>query len=193
MALEHVNIPTRHKHTAVALFDRRDEVVAAVRALHRSGFSNDQISLLAKDDTAVGETIREVGVIDGSEIEPADVLAEEIEPKGRDEMAGMAIGGTMGFVIGFAALAIPGFGGFLLAAGPFAIALHSLTTSAAGLGLGALLGAIFDERVTEEHRDLYKRQLEGGRWILVVHGENDEIERAAGYLRGQNCSHVDAF
>lgn len=194
MAVEHMKIPTSHKHTAVALYDRLDDVVAAVRELHRLGFTNDEISLLAKDQELVGRAIHEVGAVNGREIEPADTLADESEPKGRDEVAGMAVGGTVGLVVGLAMIAIPGFGGFLLAAGPMAIAIHALTTSAAGVGLGALFGAILDERVTEEHRDLYKERLERGGWIVAAHhNENDAIERAADAFKRAGSDHVDAF
>lgn len=193
MATEHMNVTSRHKNTAVASFASLDQVVAVVRALHQAGFATDQISLLAREDSMIRQVTDQVGALNARADEPVDTLADEVEPKGRDELAGMAIGGTVGLLVSFVALAIPGFGGFLLAAGPVAIAIHSLTVSAAGLGLGALLGAIFDERVTEEHRDLYKQKLEAGEWLVVVHGENEEIDRAGELLQGHHTDHLDTF
>ncbi|HEY9720948.1 MAG TPA: hypothetical protein V6D47_02985 [Oscillatoriaceae cyanobacterium] len=193
MAQMHVSTRSRHKRTAVAILPDHTRVVEAVRALHAAGFGNDQISILAKDDQTVRETVDQIGVLNGAEIEAADDLAEESIPKGRDEVGGMAIGAGVGFVISFTAIAIPGFGEFLLAAGPLALAVNALTTSAAGVGLGALVGALMDERGTEAHRDLYKNALEKGQWLLVVHGDNAQIDQAAQVLRTGSLEHLDTF
>jgi hypothetical protein len=105
----------------------------------------------------------------------------------------MVIGGTVGFVLGLTAIAIPGFGAFLLASGPIAVAMNALTTSAAGLGLGALFGAIVDEGVTEGHRDYYRERLEQGDWMLIVKGDERQIEQAGRHLQGFSAAHVDTF
>lgn len=193
MAIKGHRVGNRHRHTAVAVLDSETEAVRAVRELHRVGFTNEQMTLLAKDDTAVAHAIDEVGVINGREIEPADTLAEEVEPKGRDELFGMLLGGLIGFVAGLGMLLIPGFGTFLIQAGPLAIAMHCLTTAACGLGLGILLGAINDERVTEGHRDLYHEKLDSGKWLLVVHGDDEDILRATEHLRGFSQDPIEAF
>lgn len=194
MAQVHTNTLSRHKRTAVAVLPDHNRVVEAVRALHAAGFGNEQISVLAKDDAIVRDTVQTIGVLDGQTIEAADDLAEESIPKGRDEVGGMAIGAGVGFVLSFTAIAIPGFGEFLLAAGPLALAVNALTTSAAGVGLGALVGALMDERGTEDHRDLYKKALEQGKWLLVVHGDNAQIDQAAQVLKGAGAfEHLDTF
>ena len=190
---QELHLPVKHPHTAVAVLPHRDALVSAVRDLHAMGFGTEQLSILAKDDTALQQTTREVGALDGCELSPPAALAQEAEPKGRDELGGMAIGGTVGFLIGLTAIGLPGFGAFLLAAGPLAILANALMVSAGGLGLGALLGAILDEKVTEEHRDLYEQELKAGRWMLVVHGDEEAIGRATAHLRGFPTRHLDAF
>lgn len=193
MAINLDRVTTRHRHTAVALYASQPELVTAVRELHRLGFDQDRISVLAKDHEAVATCVRAEAATDGVNIDAPEALAYESEPKGRDEFMGMAIGGAVGVILGLSAVAIPGFGTFLLAAGPIAIALHGLTVGAAGLGLGALLGAILDEKVTEDHRELYERELQAGRWMLVVHGDEHEVERAARALKGTSVRRVDTF
>lgn len=183
----------RHRHTAVAVLDNEAEAVRAVRELQGIGFASDQLTLLAKDNTAVEHVSASVGVTPDPDRYPADILAEEIEPKGRDEMFGMILGAVIGFVAGLVMLLIPGFGTFLIQAGPLAIAMHCLTTAAAGLGLGILLGAINDERVTEDHRDFYHSTLNSGKWILVVTGDDDEVERATDHLQRMTGEKVEAF
>lgn len=194
MAMEQTRATLRPtEHTVVALVRDLDAVVLAVRRLHEAGFGHDQISILAKDEKACKQAALDSDVLNGDELVLPDDVADAVEPKGRDEMAGMAIGGAVGFLVGLTAVAIPGFGAFLLAAGPLAIALHSLTVSAAGMGLGALLGAILDERVTEEHKDLYRKRLEEGWWMVLVHAEDAQLEEATGVLRSSGVADVETI
>lgn len=182
----------REKHTAVAIFPGHDAVVGAVRRLHELGFGHDRVSVLAKDEAALNRTLDEVDAIDGRVVDKPSLIVDDAEPKGEDEAAGMLIGGGVGLVIGLSAIALPGLGAFLLAAGPVAVALHGLTFAAGGLGMGALIGAIIDERATEEHRERYEHALERGEWLVVVHGEDAEIERAASAMRDTG-GRVDAY
>ena len=188
--LQHEN--TR-AHTVIALAPHLDQVVAAVRRLHEAGFGSDEISLLAKDGVALRDTVREVGARNGTEIALPDDVADAVEPKGRDEMAGFAIGGAVGFLVGLSAVAIPGFGPFLLAAGPVAIALNALTVSAAGMGLGALLGAILDENVTEEHKKLYHDRLEEGWWMILVKADGDRAMAAREAIEVAGVTNVETL
>lgn len=186
-------VVVRQQQTIVALVETVDQVVQVVRGLHGIGLTTDQISVLAKDQAAVQDVVTAAGAR-GEEGGPTvDDLAEAVEPKGRDPMSGAIIGGAVGFLIGLTALAVPGFGAFLLASGPVAIALHSLTVSAAGMGMGALLGAILDERVTEEHRNLYYRHLEEGWWMVIVQADAADLERVTSLLQERNVSHIDTF
>jgi hypothetical protein len=193
MAMEQTREATTQSHTLVALVDQMDQVVQAVRRLHEAGFTTDQISLLAKDQAAVRRTVSELGALDGSDVALPDDIADAVEPKGRPEMGGMAIGGAVGFLVGLTAVAIPGFGAFLLAAGPVAIALHAITVGAAGMGMGALLGAIFDEKVTEEHKARYHDHLEKGGWMMMVHAEDAQLARAEQILQEANISDVETI
>jgi hypothetical protein len=168
-------------------------VVQAVRRLHEAGFTHDQISLLAKDEAACKNAALETDTLNGDEMVLPDDVADAVEPKGRDEMAGMAIGGAVGFLVGLSAVAIPGFGTFLLAAGPLAIALQSLTVGAAGMGLGALLGAILDENVTETHKELYRKRLDEGWWMLLVHANDEDLTRATNVLQEGGVEHVETI
>lgn len=178
---------------AVATFASQDELVTALRELHRLGYGNDQISVLAKDHDAANRMASTEGATSATELQGVADVAYETEPKGRPELIGAGIGGVVGVVLGLTSIALPGFGAFLLAAGPIAIALHGLTVGTAGLGMGALLGAIMDEKVTEDHRDRYTAALESGEWLLSVHGDDGEIERAGNALKALAGGRVDTF
>src|SRR4051812_29321872 len=98
-------------HTIVGFFPTRERAETAVRELVDSGFSRDHISVVASQDRITTSSS------DTPHIGP-------IEQTGSMDDAGekAAIGGMAGFVIGIAALAIPGIGP-LIAAGPLAAAL----------------------------------------------------------------------
>lgn len=192
MATENPVVGAQLRHTLVTLFENEAALFNAVRILHQAGFGREKLSILTQDEAALTRIASEADVQDGREKTSAEALAQDVSPKGHDETVGMVIGGTVGMVLGLSAIVIPGFGPFLLATGPLAIALHGATVAAAGVGLGALFGAIMDESVTEEHRDLYERRLAEGYWLLVVHGDDDEIERA-GLLLTPIASHLDTF
>jgi hypothetical protein len=193
MAIDLDQTKQKHQQTAVTLFTSQAALVDAVRELHRLGFGNDQLSVLAKDADALAECIRLEGTNEGIAVDVVGELAYDAEPKGRPEFLGMALGGAVGVVLGMSSVVIPGFGTFLIAAGPVAIALHGLTVGAAGMGLGALLGAILDEKVTEDHRDYFAREIEAGRWMLVVHGNDHEIDRATQTLKLAGAACIDTF
>ena len=165
----------------------------AVRELHAQGFGSDQISILAKDDLDLARTVSEVGATDGRVEHSPERLAVAAEPQGEPEVAGMLIGGGVGLVIGLSAIALPGLGVFLLAAGPVAIALNGLTFAAGGMGLGALVGAILDEGVTEAYTERFAKALESGQWLVVVHGDQDAVSRARHLLTRIGATRVDAF
>jgi hypothetical protein len=197
MRLEELKVWRRHQHMAVAVVEDEAGMVATVRRLHRMGISNEQISLLALDTQKLHAAIEDIGPFRGQlvqEDETGDEVAEATSPKGREETEGMAVGGCVGLLIGLGVFAIPGLGPLLLAAGPVVMAINVLGhTVAGGVGLGMLLGAIFDERVTEAHRDYYKERLQKGHWLLVVHGDEAAVERVAEVLRGDAVEQVEAF
>lgn len=197
MRLEALKVRRHQQHLVVAVIEDEASAIAAVRRLHRIGIGSEAISLLALDTEKVHEAIAEIGPVAGQVVHAGasvDALAEETGDHGRDETKGTALGGCVGLVLGLGVFAIPGLGAALLAAGPVVMAINVLGhTVAGGLGMGLVLGAIFDERVTEDHRDYYKQRLEKGAWLLVLHGDDPLVERAAAELKGAHVERVETF
>ena len=111
-----------NKKTAVfGIYQTVGYAEQAVDRLTRSGFSNDDISVLLPDSKSTKEFAHE-----------KNTKAPEGTTTG--VTAGGAIGGTLGLLAGIGALAIPGVGPFI-AAGPIMGAL-------AGLGVGGALGGV---------------------------------------------------
>lgn len=197
MPVEHVHDRIRGRHMAVAVVDHEDAALAAVRRLQGAGFANDQISLLALDAAQLEQARQLLSTPQGGGIQTGrsgDDVADEISSQGRDELAGVAAGGTLGLVIGLSVFAVPGLGAALLAAGPVIMAINVIGhTVAGGIGLGMVMGAIFDEHVTEDHRDAYKQALERGQWLVIVHGDAATVERAARELPLAGGATVESY
>src|SRR4051812_43836135 len=113
--------------TVTGLFDHHGSAQSVVRELLAAGFRQDDVSVMAAQETkprpkgAVVEYVEESG-------------EEQIEDMAKGAGAGAAIGGLAGLVVGLASLAIPGFGP-VIAAGP-------LASFIAGTGIGATLGGL---------------------------------------------------
>lgn len=111
---------------AVGTFSTRQEAEDALNTLRDSGFPMDKVSVLAKDADR-GDKIGGAEVTDrGSNEAP--------EGAGIGAVAGTALGGVGGLLVGLEALVIPGVGPFLAAG--------TIATTLAGAGIGAAAGSI---------------------------------------------------
>jgi hypothetical protein len=156
-------------HTIVGVFPTPQIAKSAVSELEASGFSRDQISVLttAADAPHLGPV-----AATGSQ--------EDIGEKA-------AIGGAAGFILGIAALAIPGVGP-ILAAGPLAAAL---TGAAAGAATGGLIGVFTKEGIPEEAAKRYSKAVDSGRVMVSVHTDAARVDQAAGILDQSGAIDVD--
>jgi hypothetical protein len=86
---------------------------------------------------------------------------------------GGLLGGFAGWLVGLAALTVPGVGP-LLAAGTFGTAMAG---AGLGVGLGALAGALGDMGVPDEQREALEREVAAGKTLVSVRaGERgDEV------------------
>jgi len=122
-------------HVAIHTYADRGEADAVIRALQQAGFSNDQISVVAKDRSAQDEIADEhhVGAGTGAAI-------------------GVVEGAIIGLLAGAGGLLIPGIGA-LAVAGPLAGLLAGgitggLAGALAGWGLDAVEAKGYEERVS---------------------------------------------
>ncbi len=146
----------------------------AVDSLRAASFRNTDISILSPQQSSALKL-------------PADSFAE---PLGREKMekvtkapegattgagSGVVIGGTLGWLAGIGALAIPGIGP-LIAAGPVVAAL-----AGAGVGgaLGGLGGALVGFGIPEVSAQAYAGRVGSGGILLSVHCDDDEWSRRA--------------
>jgi hypothetical protein len=89
--------------------------------------------------------------------------------------AGGVLGGALGLLAAFGALAIPGVGAFI-AAGPL---LSTLSGVAVGATAGGFIGALIGMGVPEYLARVYEGKLREGRVLFAVHCRNSEEVKLA--------------
>src|SRR5438128_7052912 len=150
-------------NTAVfGIYQDRLSTENAVSALREAGFRNTDISVLFPEN---------VGTKD---------FAHEKSTKAPEGVAtgassGAVIGGTLGWLVGIGALAIPGLGPFI-AAGPVVAALAG---AGAGGTLGGVTGALIGLGIPEYEAKRYEGRIKGGGVLLSVHSDNSDWTKRA--------------
>lgn len=159
--------------TVVAIYETFQSANNAVRELVDIGVPRDNISLIANNARGEygyqGATMEEVDT-------DSDTVADETGAgAGVGAGIGAAIGGIGGLLVGLGALTIPGIGP-VIAAGPLAVALSTLT--GAGVGAvaggvtGGLLGALIGLGIPEEEAEYYAEGVRRGAVLLTVQADD---------------------
>lgn len=162
--------------TVVGVFESRDRAHRAIEALQEQGFTEDELSVVAKD---------EGGGDDGSATN-----GDQMTMVGNEDMTeGAAIGGGLGalggLLAGAGALAIPGIGP-LVAAGPLAAALS-------GAVAGGIAGGLIDLGIPEGEGRRFEQDVREGRLLAVVETEEERIEEAEETLRRFGADEVQVY
>jgi hypothetical protein len=134
-----------------------------VERLKTSGFSNNDISVLFPDKSATRDFAHE-----------KHTKAPEGATAGG--LAGMGVGGILGWLAGFGSLVIPGLGPFV-AAGPIVAALSG---AAVGTAAGGLIGALVGLGIPEYEAKRYEGKVREGNILISVHttssDQRDRVE-----------------
>jgi len=140
----------------------RTQAETIVANLKDTGFSNNDISVLFPDKTGTRDFAHE---------------QHTKAPEGATAGAGTgaAVGGTLGWLAGIGALAIPGVGP-LIAAGPI---MAALTGAAVGGTVGGVSGALIGMGIPEIEAKRYEGKIRDGNVLISVHADDsDERSRA---------------
>lgn len=158
------------KNTAVfGICSSVGQLEQVVDQLKIAGFRNDDISVLFPDKEGTRDFAHE-----------KNTKAPEGAATGAG--AGLVVGGTLGWLVGIGALAIPGLGPFI-AAGPIMAAL-----AGAGVGgaVGGLTGALVGMGIPEFEAKRYEGLVKGGGILLSVHSDNSDWTKKAKDLLERN-------
>jgi hypothetical protein len=143
------------------IYASRSAVQNVLSALKGAGFQNADVSVLLPENLGSKEIATE-----------KNTKAPEGAATGAG--SGALIGGTLGWLVGIGALAIPGLGPFI-AAGPIMAAL-----AGAGVGgaVGGVTGALVGMGVPEYEAKRYEGRLQKGGILMSVHCDtSEEIKR----------------
>lgn len=149
--------------TIVRMFDDRDHALMAVQELERSGFTQDEVSLMAAGGTP--------GTSSGADVSDTE---DRASGAGMGATLGTLVGGGAGLLAGIGAMAIPGLGP-IVAAGWLAA---TLTGSVAGAAAGGLLGSLVGSGVDEQEAQLYAEGVRRGGTLVSVRGSESRIAEA---------------
>jgi hypothetical protein len=149
----------RGQRIVVALFRDREDATSAIRELHGSGFSREQIGVAMRDRSAEGRLVEETGT-------------SAVQGAAAGAVGGGVLGGLVGLLVGIGAIAIPGIGP-VVAGGALASALGVAGgTAAAGAGIGAatggILGALVGLGVPHDEAQYFERGFREGGIIVSV-------------------------
>jgi hypothetical protein len=161
------NINMAKNKSAFGIYSSRSGVENAVIALKDSGFQHSDVSVLLPEN--MGN--REIATEKNSKA-----------PEGATTGAGSGavIGGTLGWLVGIGALAIPGLGPFI-AAGPIMAALAGMGVGGA---VGGVTGALVGMGIPEFEAKRYEGRLQKGGILVSVHCDtSEEVKRAKDILQ----------
>ena len=150
------------KKSVFCIATNRDQADRIVDQLKAANFSNNNISVLFPDKGTTKDFAHE-----------KNTKAPEGAVAGAG--TGGVVGGTLGWLVGIGALAIPGVGPFI-AAGPI---LAALSGAAIGAAAGGIAGGLIGLGIPELEAKRYEGKVKEGNILLSVHTENaEEIKRA---------------
>lgn len=168
-----------YKHETVKVFPSHVEAEAAVLELQKAGFDMQKISIIGKDYQTT-EHIR--GFLTWKDTAKAGA--------GEAGYWGSFFGGLFGILTGVGLLFIPGVGPVIVAghvAGVLAGWLEGMVVGGVGAAVaGGLVGALVGLGIPKEQALKYETEIKAGKFMVIVSGTDEEIERAQQILTRVN-------
>jgi len=163
------------KNSTVAVYDSHTDLENAVGELRRQGVDNKMISIIGKEDAAAEQV---VGYY---------YTGERAGYMGR---LGAFWSGLWIFLIGSALFFVPGLGQ-VIAAGPVVSWIVAALEGAVIIGgLSSVGVALYSIGIPKEKALKYETFLKANKYLLVVHGTSEEVDRAHKILDGTNAAEV---
>ncbi len=163
--------------TVAHLYDTYANAETVVRELESVGFTHDQVSLLANQQTS-STSQTSAG---GATTEAAGTGA------GTGASLGTLLGGGAGLLAGIGALAIPGVGP-VVAAGWL---VATLTGAGAGAAAGGLLGSLAGAGVPKEDAHVYAEGVRRGGSLVTVRAEDAQAAEAEAIMQRYNPTDIN--
>jgi hypothetical protein len=156
----------------IGVFDTYEQAGAVLESLRESDFRPEQISMM------------------GADKEDLRFATADYQKPGPDPAitTGSVLGAVGGWLVGLAAISVPGIGPFL-AAGPIFAAISG---AAAGGLAGAIAGAMLHFDIPEYEAKIYEGHLTQGKVMVAVHTQGrGEHHRAEAIMEQHGAIEVD--
>lgn len=151
----------------VGVFESRDRAREAIEALQDEGFSEEDLSIVARQE----------------EGQDSSDMTEDIT---QGAAWGGGLGALGGLLAGVGAIAIPGIGP-ILAAGPLAAGLS-------GAVAGGIAGGLIDLGIPEEAGQQFEEDVKQGRLLAIVEtDDDDQVGRVQRLLEEYGADEVQSF
>jgi hypothetical protein len=157
VATQQVTMPSTL--SVVGVYQDVDRAEAAIRKMLDAGLPPDHISI-------IGQGFQSEAKLQGF-VTTGDVAKSTAK-------IGAWVGGIFGLLTGVAVLFVPGAGA-VVALGPIAGAVLGAAETGAVAGV---LGAIFGHFISKQHIPKFEAHVRAGRYLLVVHGDREQVQRA---------------
>ena len=162
----------------VAVYPDHASAEQAVRRLIKEGFDMKDVSIIGRDFQV--------------EEEPIGFLSAR-DFIGAGAGTGAWVGGLFGLLVGAAFLVLPGVGPVVIAGPLTASLLGGLEGAVAGAAIGALSGALIGLGIPRNQALKYEAQVKAGKFLVVVHGTQEKVERAREVLSSGANEGVEVF
>ncbi len=154
-------------NTVVAVFESHEAADEAICDLQKRGFDMQRLSIVGKDYHTEEHVVGYYNT------------GDRMKCWGH---RGAFWGALWGTLFGSAFFVLPGLGSVLMA-GPLVAAIVSAIEGAAVMGgISALGAALASVGIPENSIVEYEAELKAGKFLLIVHGTDEEVERAKQHL-----------
>jgi uncharacterized membrane protein len=161
------------RNSVVAMFDRHPQAEEAVKQLQEAGFDMQKLSIVGKEyhteENVVGYY----------------TTGERMKHWGRN---GAFWGGIWGLLFGSAFFMIPGIGPLVVAGPIVGWVVGALEGAAIVGGLSAIGAGLYSIGIPKNSILQYETSLKAGKFMLVIHGTQDEVIRAKAILSTSGAS-----
>ena len=160
----------------LGLYSTRRQVENAVDELKAQGFRNTDVSVLFSENVGTKDFAHEKGT-------------KAPEGLATGATSGAVVGGTLGWLAGIGALAIPGVGP-LIAAGPI---IGALTGVGVGGTVGGIAGGLIGLGIPEYEAKRYEGRIKSGNILLSVHADDSSwVNKAERILKDTGADNISS-
>ncbi len=154
-------------NTAVAVFHSHETAEAAIRDLQKQGFDMKRLSIVGKDYHTEEHVVGYYNTGDRMKCWGS---------------RGAFWGALWGTLFGSAFFVLPGLGPVLMAGPLVAVIVSALEGAAVLGGISALGAALISIGIPVDSIVEYEAELKVGKFLVIVHGTDEEVERARNHL-----------